>query len=292
MRFFSRLVTGVALAAATGASAVVLLNDPEEKRTLRLKTLKNLQGKMKAMIGNSLLKDQAPKLETAIAKIDKVFEMQTEKKDDKQLDDALAEVKVDIEDLKRDLMKKAMELQSEQAKLIRSHSSRVQAEAAFDKLMEVQDAPIAEQLKVLEDFKDDGFVKKFMDKHSKDLKEGTNLAMAFGEAMDHKVDDEKHEAEEADLTRLESTAHLSRDQAQSLMPILAKVRDQKLDKERRLHEVSSKLDSLQETERFYKKHKAMLAKEKGILTRAIFSIEHGKVQDLGKAMKELQEIGV
>lgn len=290
MRFFRSLAS--VLLAPTAISAVVLLNDPEQKRSLRLQTLKNLQGKMKAMVGNSLLKDQAPKLETAIAKIDNVFEMQNKNKNDKQLDEAVAEVKADIEDLKRDLMKKAMELQSEQAKLMRSHSSRQQAEAAFDKLMEVQDAPLKEQLKVLEGFKDDAFVKKFLEKRCGDLKEGANVAMTFGEALDHKVDDEKKEADEAELTRLEGTAHLSREQAANLMPILAKVKDQKNDKERRLHEVSSKLDSLQETERFYKKHKAMLAKEKAILTRAIFSIEHGKVQDLGKAMKELQEIGV
>jgi len=275
---------------AGSVSAVVLLNDPQEKRTLRLKTLKSLQGKMKAMVGNSLLKDQAPKLEIAIAKIDKVFEMQDTKKDDKQLDEALAEVKGDIEDLKADLMKKAMELQSEQAKLIRSHSARVKAESAFDKLMDVQDAPLQDQLKVLEDFKDDAFVKKFLANHK--LQEGDNVAMTFGEALDHKTEDDKKEQDEEELTRLEGTAHLNKEQAASLMPILAKVRSQKLDKERRLKEVGTKLDSLQETERFYKKHKAMLAKEKAILTRAIFSIEHGKVNDLGKAMKELQEIGV
>merc|ERR1719223_1355658 len=189
-------------------------------------------------------------------------------------------------------MKKAMELSNEQAKLVRAHSSRQQAESAFDKLMEVQDSPLQEQLKVLEGFKDDAFVKKFLSKNEKKLKEGDNVAMAFGEALDHKVEDEKKEREEEELERLESTAHLSKEQAASLLPILTKVRDQKNDKERRLKEVNSKLDSLQETERFYKKHKAMLAKEKAILTRAIFSIEHGKVNDLGKAMKELQEIGI
>merc|ERR1719223_2444705 len=93
--------------------------------------------------------------------------MQSTTKDDKQLDAALSEVKTDIEDLKQDLMKKAMELQSEQAKLIRSHSARQQAEAAFDKLMEVQDAPLDEQVKVLQEFKDDSFVKKFLDKKSR-----------------------------------------------------------------------------------------------------------------------------
>lgn len=294
LAFRKTFVAAAALLGAQqqGASAarLQLLNAPDKKIETRINSLKSLRKKMEKMEMNGLLADQKPKLDAVVKKIDGVLSMDSKKSDEKVLDKAIKEVQSEVNDLKASLMKKAMDLQKEQEQLFKQHNAKKATEDVFDKLMNVQDAPLKEQLTVLAAApSDDTFIAKFA---KRPFKEGDNLAMLFGQALDTRVDDERREAEKTDLEALENSAHLTEEQAKGLLPILTKVKQQRAEKESKLKEVERKLAEMQETERFYKKHKAVLGREKEVLGKAISAIEHGKLKELTEAMEQMKKITV
>ena len=165
--------------------ATILLNDPDQKRNTRLKTLGSLRKKIQAMSDDSLLADQRPHLQTVLEKIDSILALKKDaEKNGKELDTAtvdkaLAEMSAEMDKLKRDLMNKAFAIHAkyeQDIKKARTASGlsptmkKMDAEAAFEKLMDVQDASLSEQLTVLEKFKDDEKVAKFLE--NGEFKEG------------------------------------------------------------------------------------------------------------------------
>jgi len=294
-----------------------LLNTPDAKLETRIKTLKNLKKKMGSFQMNGLLADQKQYVDEVIGKIDSALKLNDAKKKDSekqknQLDAAIKDVQKSVEDLKSKFMKKVMDLQKEQQERMQELNSSMgktstTAEQIFDKLMEVQDAPLQEQLKVLKPAikSEDKFVMKFLKRHgcevkgeeiecSKDTKdafhEHSNLAMDFGKLLDTKEEDDKKEMEAAELEKLEKSAHLKEDQAKSLLPILENIKAQQTDKQVKIKEVEKKLMDMEETTRFYKKHKANLKREDHVLGEAVDAIEHGKLKKLQRAMNELREM--
>jgi hypothetical protein len=298
---------------------VKLLNSPDQKLETRLDTLKKLKKRMKTFELNGLLADQKPYLNDVLAKIDSVLEMNAnskksskEKKED--LDKAIKDVQGSVNELKARFMKKVMDLQKEQEKRMAEINTSMgktstTAEKLFDKLMEVQDAPLQEQLAVLEPAVEDRFVKKFLTKHGyevkdgkivasadKDkakegpLKEGENIAMEFGKALDSKKEDDQMEEAGEEIDTLKKNAKLTEAQAKEMVPILENIKGQQADKKVKITQMEKKLSELEDTQRFFKKRKANLKREDHVLGEAVEAIEHGNRKKLQKVMEELSRL--
>lgn len=338
-----------------------LLSVPPKKLQTRLNFLNGLRSKLIAMRDNPLLKSENTALGSVLGKINRVLKMAGCKSTKKtnldcgpkpsaplaKIELAVKDVQKNINGLKQDLVRKAFEINKELQSNLKKAKNRIAskgslgAEAAasredlFEQLIEVQDAPIAEQTKVVErfisradkisnndllmesvssfggnrkynneassntrgdrdhlhllDHIEDPFVAKFYKRIKQGrYPEGSNLAMQFGLLVDNQEADSA--TKEQDLARLTHTAHLSKKQAQTLLPILQKVTAQKLDKDERLEKIDHKLQSLQVTERFYKKHKAVLSREAAMLDQARSAIEHGEVEKLSGAMEQLKSL--
>ncbi|CAD7937921.1 unnamed protein product [Amoebophrya sp. A25] len=282
------------------ASKVRVLNDPSEKVGARINMLKQLRQKLSAMAEQKLLKDQKPKLDEVTKKIDVVLDIDSPSEE--TVEHAVKDVESDVEVLKSALMRRAMELADEQHKRMQEQFKatgatasspafmrKKTAEDAFDKLMEIQDSPLKEQLAVLKEFESDSFVKEFL--NSK-FNEGDNLAMRLGQALDNRKEIEAQAKEKKELKNLATGAHLNEDQAKTLLPILAKVRDQQMQKKSKLAEVNRQLATLEEQERVFKKRKALLSKETSVLGDAVHAIEGGEIDNLSQAMNKLKELSV
>ncbi|CAD7970174.1 unnamed protein product [Amoebophrya sp. A120] len=303
---FAADVTSGAKTSSKKATTFRLLNNPEQKVNSRIKSLQELKQRLKAMTDQKLLADQKPHLQVVITKIDTALE-QNKKENSagkeklsseeqlKELNKVAKDVQQEVEGLKSDLMKKAMQLAQEQHDLMakRFQNTKVveeqkTAEEAFEKLMDVQDSPLQEQLSVLEKYKSDEFVAQFL--KSEKFQEGENLAMKLGQALDNRKEIEAKNKEAKELQALQSGAHLSQDQAKTLLPILQKVREQKRLKQRRLNQVSNQLSKLEDQARVYRKRKAVLTKEEHVLNDAVDAIQHGKIDRLTKAMDTLKAL--
>lgn len=170
---------------------------------------------------------------------------------------------------------------------------------------------LKQKLETIKDNKLSAFVKKVTDSA---YPEGSNLAMELGLILDAKTEDssssamevnrsednkasdsssEKSSPDSADkmtYTTLARTAHLTETQSKTLLPILLKVERQKVDKEHRLTEIEKKLAAAEVSERFLRKHKAVLSRETLVLSQAASAIRGGEVAKLSKAIKELQSL--
>lgn len=152
-------------------TSVRVLNSPQEKIASRVKSLTDLRQRLTALTEQKLLKEQKPSIEKVLSKIDASLKeaaaaspavetsSSTSDKVLASLNKTAKEVQGAVDQLKSDLMRKAMELAQQQHELIAKHQKeraganagggmeeKQTAEDAFEKLMDVQDAPLKEQV--------------------------------------------------------------------------------------------------------------------------------------------------
>jgi len=274
-------------------SSMLMLNDPAQKKETRIAALKAIADKLEVIDKKGLLKDEATlkQVTDGIAYVMKNKETMKQTELDKKFDS----IRADIEKLKKELIARAQQLQGkmDQSKqnMEIAETSGVSAkekameEKIFDELLEVQDAPVAEQLKVLSKFK--GALPVVEDMLTKEFKENANIAMEFGQALDEQKSQAYKKAQEEKLKKLEKDAHLQPAQAKNIMPILANLDKQRAKKHQMLRALDMKIHQLESTERFYQKQRASYLHEEKTLDSAVEGIEHGDLKKIQVAMKEL-----
>ena len=92
------------------------------------------------------------------------------------------------------------------------------------------------------------------------------------------------------MKALMTKSHLKQNQAQQLLPILAKVKAQKVSAELKVRKASREVSVAEETVRTLKKRKAVVSREDAVLGRAVTAIESGDEKALEKAMGDMGTI--
>merc|ERR1719421_1297439 len=299
-----------------------MLNAPGEKLATRLQALEAIEAKLTALNKQNILKDEATmkKVLGEIAQVQKLAgEINGDKKaakardptaaEQKQLDTLFAAIKKDVEVLKQELMDRAkqlqekMEAQPQQVDTILSKGEaqvKLLGEKAFNELLDVQDAPLDEQLKVVEKYRgrlpaaDALLAADSLADLKKAEQEGkdANLAFVFGQNLDNAKLLNKKKLMEAKTAKLEKDAHINKKQAESIMPILLNLEKQQMRKHDLLRALDFKIHKIDATERFYKKQRASYAREEKILEGAVGAIEKGDVKKVQEAMKKLGEVNM